>query len=111
MTANFEITESAWAHLDKFVQQDYLNIGLKVSGCSGFAYDLNPTNLREEQHLCFDNEKYRVKILMMPSDFDKFFKGATLCLKETTFGSQIHIDNPNIQDSCGCGESFTFEGD
>jgi iron-sulfur cluster insertion protein len=32
--------------------------------------------------------------------------GMEIDYKKGIFGSILHIDNPNVTSSCGCGESF-----
>ena len=108
---DFKVTDQAWEFLDNQISEPYLEISLKVSGCSGYAYEFQPRSSKETSHLCVSKHKYSLQVLLKHEDFDKCFKGATLCLYETTFGSQIKIQNPNVSDSCGCGESFTLDGD
>lgn len=106
---DFTITPEAWEYLDSQIDEPFLELGLKVSGCSGFAYEFNPVASYDSGYHCFSSEKYSLKVIIKDEYFDKCFKGATLCLCKTTFGSQIKVQNPNISDSCGCGESFTLD--
>ena len=110
-TLSFQITDQAWEHLLSHVDSSYLIISLKISGCSGYAYEFEPCDqISTDEYFFIEKKGFDIQVLLPKANFDKFFKGAKLDLKKSTFGTQLYIDNPNIKDSCGCGQSFTFEG-
>lgn len=109
-TYDFTVTDRAWLHIEKFVPTTYLLIGLKVSGCSGYAYDLQPVDERPKHaHSVICSSKSSVRILLDTQKAQGCFQGVVLDLKESEFGSQLFFENPNIEESCGCGQSFVLK--
>jgi len=83
-----------------------LRVGVKNVGCSGFAYtyELADEVLRDEQSF----EGHGATLLIAPQSL------ATLdgaCLDFVTEGlkQSFQFDNPNVGNTCGCGESFSLK--
>ena len=76
-----------------------LRVAVKASGCSGMSYEIFfDTDTDPEDHeAVFGTVTVRVDPASAPH-----ITGATLDYKDTGF----HIENPNAQRSCGCGQSF-----
>lgn len=80
-----------------------LNIKIKSSGCSGYAYELKYTEIDEKSEK-FDDIYFNIE------EKDKIFLNNSLIkLEKLGLNKKIIIDNPNIQNMCGCGESFNFK--
>ena len=81
-----------------------VKLGVKGGGCSGFTYDWQ---LIEEE--LDDDEKFPLDSdhnLLVDGMSLLYLAGMTIDYQKDIFGSLLKIENPNIQSSCGCGESF-----
>ncbi len=104
------ITESAarqiQAQLAKRGRGLGLRIGVKKVGCSGYAYtydyadDVQPGDERFEAH--------GTTIVVDRSNLD-FMKGATVDFVKEGLKQAFKIENPNVEATCGCGESVSFK--
>lgn len=81
-----------------------LRVAVRPGGCSGFSYeiffdaDVDP----DDDQATFGT----VKVVVDPASARQI-RGATLDYKDGLQGAGFHIDNPNAQRSCGCGQSFS----
>ena len=99
------ITASAKKYLNyKRIEKDrkYILLTLKPSGCVGFEYDWDYCDgLKITDRLIDD-------ILVVSDVATEAVAGSTIDYNEELMGSYLTITNPNIQDACGCGVSFTL---
>ncbi len=80
-----------------------LRVAVKAGGCSGMSYEIFfDTNTDPEDHEAVFGT---VRVLVDPASAPHV-AGATLDYKDGLQGAGFHIDNPNAQRSCGCGQSF-----
>ncbi len=83
---------------------DYLRVGVKGGGCSGFQYSLNFTDE-------VDDEDQMVVVQGVKIVTDAFsasyLKGTELDYVETLQGAGFKFVNPNAKRTCGCGSSFS----
>ena len=82
----------------------FLRLGVKRSGCSGFAYDMFFDSIIDPADIVNETDGVRVavdagSVQMVDGAMIDFSAGGLL-------GSGFSIDNPNVQSSCGCGKSF-----
>ena len=81
-----------------------VRIGVKDSGCSGYAYVLELTETAPENHVRIDAENLT---LFLDQKSIPALSGSTLRLVKEGLNETIKFDNPNAGSYCGCGESFT----
>lgn len=104
------LTESAAAHINALMQNESaalgLRVGVKKSGCSGFAYVMDFARDVQPTDFAFDCDG-----LFLICDEDSFpiLKGSTLDYVVNGLSRLLQFKNPNVVDSCGCGESFTIQ--
>lgn len=102
------ITESAAKQIQKQLQKRGsgvgLRLGVKPSGCSGYAYILDYADEQAEDELVF--EQFAVKVLVKQADLDKL-NGIQLDYAKEGFNEAFKFNNPNVKGMCGCGESFS----
>lgn len=83
-----------------------LRIGVKTRGCAGMAYHLDYVDPPGGK---FDEvvEQDGVKVLI---DSKALFSiiGSRMDWRDTKLSAGFVFDNPNIVDTCGCGESCEF---
>ncbi|KAK1139318.1 Iron-sulfur assembly protein 1 [Aspergillus melleus] len=104
--AAMKLTPLAIEQLRKLVAQPdpkFIRVGVKNKGCSGLAYHLEYV----EKPGTFDEvvEQEGVKVLI---DSKALFSiiGSEMDWQEDKLSKRFVFRNPNIKESCGCGESF-----
>jgi iron-sulfur cluster assembly protein len=81
-----------------------LRLGVRTSGCSGMAYVLEFVDEIEDTDSVF--EEHGVKVIIDPKSM-VYLDGTELDFKRDGLNEGFEFNNPNVKDSCGCGESFT----
>ncbi len=81
-----------------------LRLGVKTSGCSGMAYVLEFVDQAEPDDNVFEDKG--VTVLVDPKSF-LYLDGTELDYAKEGLNEGFQFNNPNVKDSCGCGESFT----
>lgn len=102
------LTESAALRVQKFLANRGkgvgLRLGVKTSGCSGMAYTLEFADETTPQDLSF--QSHGVTVLIDPKSL-AYLDGTELDYTKEGLNEGFKFNNPNVKDSCGCGESFT----
>ncbi len=82
---------------------------VKQSGCTGFAYVPEIVNQPNENDIASNHSGVNVYV---DPDSVEIIKGTVLDYVTSGLGQkQMVFKNPNVTDSCGCGESFAVKGD
>ena len=101
------MTESAARHIHNQVEKSGtgvgLRLGVKKSGCSGFAYTIDIAHEVRATDNVF--ESFGAKVLVDEADLP-FLNGTELEYAKQGLGYVFKFNNPNVKDQCGCGESF-----
>ncbi len=104
-----DLTEGAINKLRQLIDAEgdesmALRLAVRPGGCSGFSYEMYFDNEFDEVDLVeeFDG----VKVVVYPQSLE-MVKGSTLDYKDALTGAGFAINNPNVQRSCGCGNSFS----
>lgn len=80
-----------------------LRVGVKKSGCSGWAYVLDYADDVQAGDQVF--ETAGAKVVVNGEHLDKL-DGLTLDFKREGLNEAFKFINPNVKGECGCGESF-----
>jgi len=80
-----------------------LRLGVKTTGCSGMAYVMEYADQVEEDDVVFEDQG--VKELISPKSL-VYIDGTELDYAKEGLNEGFQFNNPNVKDSCGCGESF-----
>jgi iron-sulfur cluster assembly protein len=80
-----------------------LRLGVKKSGCSGFAYVLDYVDEVAANDQIFEN--FDVKIIVDNEDL-QLLNGIEVDYKKEGLNAAFKFNNPNVKGMCGCGESF-----
>ena len=80
----------------------YILLDLKPSGCAGFEYTWDYCDTPSSTDILVDN------LILVGDQAQEAVKGSTVDYTEELIGSSLTVTNPNIQDACGCGVSFTI---
>jgi len=103
------LTPEAVSHAKRLMARkghegEYLRIGVKGGGCSGYEYVIKFDQNRRESD--FEQELQGLRILVDPKSAE-FLAGATLAYSSELLSGGFVFENPNAARSCGCGTSFT----
>ena len=82
-----------------------LKIGVKKGGCAGMEYTMEHATEISEHDAVVEKEGARVLIAPMAQ---MFLFGTEIDYKISLLESGFVFNNPNVVDSCGCGESIKF---
>ena len=80
-----------------------LRLGVKTTGCSGMAYVIEYADALEEGDVVF--EDHGVKVIVNPRSL-VYLDGTELDYAKEGLNEGFKFNNPNVKDTCGCGESF-----
>ncbi len=80
-----------------------LRVGVRTSGCSGMAYVIEYADKIESQDLVYETNG--VKVIVDPKSLT-YLDGTELDYTREGLNEGFKFNNPNVKDSCGCGESF-----
>ncbi|MDY6943340.1 MAG: iron-sulfur cluster assembly accessory protein [Pseudomonadota bacterium] len=81
-----------------------LRFGMRRTGCSGWSYVLDYADEQAEDDVVF--EDHGVKVLV-EQQFVEFLDGTELDFRRDGLNESFTFDNPNVNEECGCGESFS----
>ena len=102
------LTESAAKQINRQLQKRGNGIGLKLgvkkSGCSGFAYVLDYADSISENETSI--EQFNVKLVIKKADL-AILKDLELDYAKEGISESFKFNNPNVTGTCGCGESFS----
>lgn len=79
-------------------------MGVKKSGCSGYAYTMDYADDVAADEQVFDNHGAK---LIVKTDHLPMLDGLTLDFQKQGLNESFKFLNPNVKGECGCGESFT----
>ncbi|CAG8480712.1 2190_t:CDS:2 [Diversispora eburnea] len=102
------VTPAAVNRLKQLVQgpdPKLIRVGVKNKGCAGLSYALEYTKEKGK----FDEEIRQdgVTVLIDSKSLFKMF-GSEMDYVENRLSSKFVFNNPNVKESCGCGESFNI---
>ena len=83
-----------------------LRLGVKKSGCSGFAYSFDYADEVQEDDQLFESHDAQV---VVQRDQLSFIDGSEIDFIQEGLNSSFKFRNPNIDNTCGCGESFSLK--
>ena len=81
-----------------------LRLGVKKTGCSGFAYVVSYADEVGAGDVVFDAAGVKV---IVDSEALRYVDGTQIDFVREGLNEAFKFRNPNIKGECGCGESFT----
>lgn len=101
------LTESAADRVRSFLsargQGIGLRLGVRKTGCSGFAYVVNYADAAEPTDHVFEDRG--VKVFVDPVSLP-LINGTVIDFIKQGLNEAFRFRNPNVKGECGCGESF-----
>lgn len=103
------VTEKALQHIREIYSKEEkgvgsgLRLGVTGGGCSGLSYKIEFSQKTEKDNIIDFGD---IKILIDPKS-SIYLKGVELDFKDGLNGKGFVFNNPNANNTCGCGESFS----
>jgi len=101
------LTERAAQHVQRFLNGPQggngLRVGVKPTGCSGYAYVVQPVRDVGEHDVVFESHGIQV---IVDTESLKFLDGTIVDFAREGLNEGFKFNNPNVSATCGCGESF-----
>jgi iron-sulfur cluster assembly protein len=81
-----------------------LRLGVRTTGCSGLAYNIEfADEIRAQDHRFESNGV----MVLVDGDSLPYVDGTELDYTREGLNEAFKFRNPNVKDQCGCGESFS----
>jgi iron-sulfur cluster assembly protein len=101
------LTENAAARVKGFLAKRGkgagLRLGVRSSGCSGKAYVIEYADAIQPDDQVF--ESHGVKVIVDAKSL-VYLDGTEVDFAKEGLTEGFRFNNPNVKNSCGCGESF-----
>ncbi len=81
-----------------------LRLGVRKTGCSGFAYVVNFADDVSQRDVVFENHGVKV---FVDRDSLPLIDGTEVDFVKQGLNEAFKFRNPNVKGECGCGESFS----
>jgi iron-sulfur cluster assembly protein len=104
------VSESARGRLlelfPKYPDAKALRVGIRGGGCSGFSYlfEFDSDDPKDKDKV-FDFGDFR---LYCDNKSYFYLNGSELDFIDELMGKRFQFNNPNVKNTCGCGESVAF---
>jgi len=98
------LTANAKKYLEEQLKEKghkYVGLSLKPSGSAGFE---SVWDYADEDH----NGRVVADLVVVEQNAELAVAGSVVDYNSGLAGSELTISNPNVQDACGCGVSFTL---
>lgn len=104
------LTEKAISKLEQIADDEnlttnFVRVGVRGGGCSGFQFDMFFEETIKETDHTFDFNN--IIIVVDPVSL-QFLEGTEVDYIDSLMSSGFKFNNPNITGSCGCGKSVSF---
>lgn len=105
---SIQVTERAADHIRSALERHAgsvgLRLGVKTTGCSGFSYTVDYAEAVQEGDSVF--QQHGVQVVVDPKSLP-FLEGVEVDYVRQGLNEHFTFTNPNVKDTCGCGESFS----
>ncbi|MBY4595049.1 iron-sulfur cluster assembly accessory protein [bacterium BD-1] len=85
-----------------------LRFGVRKSGCTGFAYVVDIATAPGPDDSVFETDGVAVRV---DAESLPQVDGTEIDFVSQGLNQQFVFRNPNVEDACGCGESFSTKAD
>jgi iron-sulfur cluster assembly protein len=81
-----------------------LRLGVRKTGCSGFAYVVNYADDSNPDDVVFEDQGVKV---FVDRESLSLVNGTVVDFVKQGLNEAFKFSNPNVKGECGCGESFS----
>lgn len=104
------VSQEAAAHFEKQIKKTQsagIRLSLKQAGCTGFKYVVDEVESAQDTDLdvALENGVH----LYIDNNYINAIRGTQIDVKKQGLNFNLILENPNVKDECGCGESFSIE--
>lgn len=106
------LTERAAQHVKGYLAKQKndggvgLRLAVKPTGCSGYMYVVEPATAVGGHDEVFLSNGVQI---VVDSESLKYLNGTKLDYTREGLKEGFRFDNPNVAQTCGCGESFNLQ--
>ena len=110
--SNIQLTERAAEHvksyLGKLGEHSNLRVAVKPTGCSGYQYVVEAADGINPNDVTFESNGVNI---VVDDQSLPYLAGSKVDYVKEGLNEGFQFNNPNVQTTCGCGESFTIENE
>ncbi len=101
------LTDRAAQHVKSYLDPDTasLRLGVRTTGCSGYMYVVETAETVNETDAVFESNGIRIVVDPMSL---QYVDGTNIDFGRDGLSEGLRFENPNVKDTCGCGESFSL---
>jgi len=81
-----------------------LRVGIKKTGCNGYAYVVNYADEIDDSDIVFEDQGVKV---VVDKESLQLIDGTEVDFVKQGLNEAFRFRNPNVTGECGCGESFS----
>ncbi len=96
--------ERVRSYLEKRGRGLGLRVGVRKTGCSGYAYLIDYADSIGPDDVVFDEQGVKV---VVDAEALKLIDGTEVDFVKQGINEAFKFRNPNVKGECGCGESFS----
>ncbi len=104
------LTENAAKHIQQQIAKRgkgvAFRIGIRKSGCSGFSYTFDYADEIQPDDQLFESHKTKI---VVDTKSLPYLDGSQVDFTKEGLNSIFKFVNPNIDNTCGCGDSFSVK--
>ena len=108
MMNRIALTDRAANHVRNYLARQGrgigLRIGVKPTGCSGYQYVVEAAEAINERDQAFESNGVQI---VVDDQSLQYLAGAELDYIREGLNEGFRFTNPNVRETCGCGESFS----
>lgn len=104
ITLTEQAAARARAYLARKDQAQGLRLGVRNTGCSGYMYTVGLADTIEPDDQVFESQG--IKVVVSARNLP-YLDGMEVDYAKSGLNEGFRFHNPNVKDSCGCGESFS----
>jgi iron-sulfur cluster assembly protein len=109
---SIELTDNAANHVREYLAKhgggDSFRIGVKPTGCSGYQYVVEKAESIGADDTTFESKGVKIVVDRLSLHY---LAGTELDYVREGLNEGFRFNNPNVQETCGCGESFSVADD
>lgn len=104
ITLTEQAAARARAYLARKNQAQGLRLGVRNTGCSGYMYTVGLADTIEPDDQVFESQG--VKVVVSARNLP-YLDGMEVDYAKSGLNEGFRFHNPNVKETCGCGESFS----